>query len=116
MWTPANKRQLLGFSQTGDLGPYTVYTSVRRQPVWFYKSPPQKPPSDRQIQQRLRFAAAAEAWQQMGHSQRRTWSAAARKAGLYLSGYNLWIYYQITRNAAIIRTIEHQTSTTLLPQ
>ncbi len=115
MWIPTNKRQLLGFSQTGDLGPFTVYTSVARSPVWFQKSPPQKPPSRLQIRQRLRFTLAAEAWRNLPATTRQTWKAAAAAAGLYLSGYNLWIFWQIRRDDSIIRTIEHQSKLSLIP-
>ncbi len=115
MWIPANKRQLLGFSQTGDLGAFTIYTATNRSPVWFQKSPPQKPPSALQVRQRLRFTQAAAAWQRLPPRTRHDWNRATRLAGLYVSGYNLWVFWQITHDDSIIRTVQHQSGVQLFP-
>jgi len=53
---------LMGMNPTGDLGPFTIYTSRRAGTVWFNKAPPTSPPTVWQIQQRNAFRLAAEAW------------------------------------------------------
>lgn len=116
MHIPARARVLMGLSQTGDLGPFTIYTDARRRPVWFLKSPPAKPPSPRQVLQRNAFRMAAKAWQQIGAQVRAEWNAAARHANLYLNGYTLWVHYQTRRDRRAIQTIERLTGRTLLPR
>jgi len=115
MWTPPHARPLLGLSQTGDLGPFTIYTSKRRKPVWFTKSPPTKPPSRLQSHQRNLFRMAAKAWQQQSPSTRAKWMLAARRAKLYVNGYTLFVYYQLKRDRPAIATIERLTNLQLLP-
>lgn len=107
--------KLLGFNATGDLGPFTAYTSTRHGTVWFYKSPPLKPPSRFQIRQRDRFRLAAEGWRSLTDEERSRWDLACRLAGLYLSGYNLWIFWQLVQSRPHMRTIERQSGVTLLP-
>jgi len=114
MWIPTRARPLLGFRQTGDLGPFTIYTSRRRKPVWFLKSPPMKPPSPMQRHQRSRFTMAARAWQQLSPGIRKRWSLAAARARLYLSGYNLWLHYQLAPDRRALRTIELQSRIQLI--
>ena len=114
MWTPEHARGLLGLSQTGDLGPFTIYTSQRRKPVWFTKSPPQKPPSPNQVFQRSRFTTAAAAWQAMTQAARAAWALAARRAGLYVTGYNLWVWWQLKRDRTTLATIERNSGVTLI--
>jgi len=106
---------LLGLRPTGDLADLTCYTSKRGRIVWFPKSPPQKPPSMAQIHQRNKFRAAAQAWRTLEPQIRANWLAAAKKASLFATGYDLWIFWQLKRDTAAIRTIERQTHLQLLP-
>ncbi len=106
--------KLLGFNPTGDLGPLTAYTSRRHGNVWFQKSPPQKPPSIHQVRQRDRFRFAARAWRNLDEKIRQNWQTAARLCHLTVHGYSLFLYWQLTRNRAAIRTIERQSHVTLL--
>ena len=114
MKTPKPIMALLGLNPSGDLGDYTVYTSRRKGIVWFVKAPPKCPPTYLQRRQRNAFTLAALCWRRVSSEARRTWSAAARLAGLKCSGYNLFVFFQLTRDRAAIRTIEHQTGKQLL--
>ena len=114
MQVPHRTRTLLGLNLTGDIGPFTVYTSRRAGTVWFLKSPPKKPPNVNQVRQRNRFRLAARAWQALQKGTRHDWNTAARRAHLRCSAYNLWIHWQTRRLPAYIRTIERQTGITLL--
>ena len=42
-------------------------------------------------------------------------AGAARAAGLSITGYNLFVWYQYSQDLATIQTIEHQTGINLLP-
>ena len=106
---------LLGLRPTGDLGPLTAYTSMRGRVVWFLKAPPTTPPTPWQVRQRNAFRLAARAWTLLTPTARKQWLLAAERGRLMLTGYNLWIFWCLKRDAAIIRTIQRHTDTTLIP-
>ena len=105
---------LMGMNPTGDLGPFTIYTSRRAGTVWFTKAPPLSPPSVFQIRQRNAFRLAAEAWRALTPTRRAAWHQAARRARLYLHGYNLWVWWQTIRDRRTLATIERLSNTPLL--
>jgi hypothetical protein len=111
----SNIFRLMGLSPTGDLGHYTFYTTKRRVVVVYDKAPPLRPATYRQIVRRNRWRRAAEAWQLMTTEQRTNWHRAARRAGLMVHGYNLFLFYFTTQRANYIETIERQTRIKLLP-
>jgi hypothetical protein len=114
MQIPRGTLTLLGFNATGDLGPLTAYTSRRAGTVWFPKAPPLKPPSIPQIRMRDRMRLAAQAWKALSNEARQRWHDACRRAHLYIHGYNLWVWYQITRSRSGLSTIERQSGLSLL--
>lgn len=114
MFVSPKGRAFLGFNPTGDLGPFTIYTSRRAGTVWFIKAPPLKPPSIRQIRQRDRFKLAAEAWRALPATKRATWNKAVKLTRLYLGGYQLFLHWQLKRDRSTIVTIERQSGLTLL--
>lgn len=105
---------LLGFNPSGDLGPLTAYHSRRAGTVWFAKAPPTTPPTDFQRRQRDRFRLAAQAWKALTNEQRTLWHTACRRAGLYVHGYNLWVWWQLVRSRAELSTIERLSGCTLI--
>lgn len=109
-----NLLPLLGLHPTGDLGPFTIYTSKRKGVVWFPRAPPKTPPTYLQRRQRNAFRLAAKAWRATPLSGRIAWSLAAAAARLRISGFNLFVHYQTKRDTATIRTIEHITGIPLL--
>ncbi len=105
---------LMGMNPTGDLGPFTIYTSRRAGTVWFVKAPPLSPPSVLQIRQRNAFRLAAEAWRALLPTRRAAWSQAARRAHLIVHGYTLWVWWQTKRDRQALATIERLSRTPLL--
>lgn len=104
-----------GWNPTGDWGPFTIYTSKRRRPVFFLKAPPKEPPTDRQTYRRDAFRLVARLWAKVSAAQKRLWEQASIDAHLSVTGYNLYVYYQLTKDRNTIRTIEQQTNLVLLP-
>jgi len=105
----------LGFVVWGDLGPVTIYRNKRGKIVFFAKTWPHKPPSPAQLAQREKFTQAATAWQALTSVTRAEWEEATRRASLCMNGYDLFVHWSLTADDQAIRTLEHQTSTTLLP-
>jgi len=103
----------LGFVIWGDLGPTTIYRNKRGLVVFFDKTWPHKPPSPKQILQRARIIAA-QAWQTLVAAERAEWEKATRRASLCCHGYDLFVHWYMTADSTAIRTLEHQTGTTLL--
>lgn len=105
----------LGIQPTGDLGPLTGYTTQRGRGVWYLKAPPKTPATGWQRQQRNRFRMIALLWRQLQPAQRSDWLRAAKAAGLTITGYNLFVWYQYSLDHDAIRTVERQSQITLLP-
>lgn len=105
----------LGMRPTGDLGPLTIYTNRRGRMTAFPKSPPLVPASLAQRAQRNRFRAIGTLWQTTTMEERHAWQAIADRASLYCTGFNLYLFYHVTRNESAIRTLERQTGITVLP-
>lgn len=113
---PKNKLlNYLGWQPTGDLGPLTGYTTQRGKGVWYLKAPPKTPATPWQARVRKRFALIATLWRKLQPEQRADWLRAATKAGLSITGYNLFVWYQWSQDHQAIHTIEHQSGITLLP-
>jgi len=112
--TKTKSLTLIGLRPTGDLGPLTGYTSKHGKPVWYLKSPPKEPPTDVQRHCRNAFRLAAIAWTQLTPERRQTWTKTQDAAHLNITGYNLFIFWQLTHDRKTIETIERQTNLTLL--
>lgn len=106
----------LGFNPTGDLGGFTCWTNMAGRVIWIDKAPPLNPPSTLQSQMRNLFRMYATAWRALPAERRAAWLRAAKAAHLYVTGYNLWVWYQRTLDVPTIRTIERQTGETLLDE
>lgn len=106
--------RFLGFGPTGDLGALTIYTDKRGNIVAFPKSPPLLPPTYWQVAQRNRFRLAGQAWQTITATTREQWNTAAKRLNAAVTGYNLFLYWQLTDDMPAIRTIERQTHTRLI--
>lgn len=106
--------RFMGWTVQGDLGPWTFYTSRRRQIVFYAKAPPLSPASIDQTHFRNLFRTAARAWHAQQKPTRNNWTQAAKKAGLRITGYNLWTYYQVTRDRKTIQTVERATNIQLV--
>jgi len=96
---------LLGLRPTGDLGPLTFYTTRHRRVVAFPRAPPLTPPSPRQTFQRNSFRAVAWAWTRLTPQRRKDWLDLAKTNHLRITGYNLYVYYQLTGDLKTIKTL-----------
>lgn len=104
---------MLGFSCTGDLGPWTLYTSDRHQIVYYPRMPALNPPSPKQLTQRASITAAAASWRALSNADRTAYETASRRASLKITGYNLWVYLKLTDRRDVVDTIARQTGVTL---
>lgn len=109
-----NLLPLMGLNPSGDLGPFTIFRTRRLHIVWYLKAPPEKSASYLQRRHRNAWRAAAEVWKALTQLERTAWNTAARLARLSISGYNLFLSYQLTKDASIIRTIERHSGISLL--
>lgn len=105
---------LMGLNPAGDIGPFTVFRTKRLGVVWFPRAPPKMKPSFLQRRHRNRWSFAARVWRTMPILDREKWMTAARLLNLAITGYNLFIYYQVTKDAGPIRTIQRRTGIQLL--
>jgi len=106
---------MLGFRPTGDLGPFTFYTSQRNATVFFPKAPPLNPPSYLQIVQRNRFRIAAAQWQALPELERENWEKVTKTAKLTINGYNLFVWYLLRHGEDTIKKFSARYSIKLLP-
>lgn len=104
----------MGINIQGDFGPWTCYKSKKGKFVIFLKSPPGKPPSELQKKDRQLFRMAALAWRGLTEDVREAWELATKRLSLRLTGYNLFVWYYIKKDRAVIATIEHQSGLTLI--
>lgn len=115
MKIPRATLKLIGMNPTGDLGGLTAYSSPRAGTVWFTKSPPLTPATEWQLIQRNRFRLVAAAWRALSKDQRNDWNLACRRARLLLHGYQLWVWWQHTRDRQALATIERISALSLAP-
>lgn len=106
---------MLGTHVTGDFGPYTFYTSRRSGVVWFPRSPALKPATPLQLHWRNKFRLAAEIWRRLPTAERNNWLAAAKRANLAITNYNLFTYYVLTEDDDTIHTVERHAHLKLIP-
>lgn len=114
MLTSIERFAFIGFRPTGDVAGYTAYTNRKGRVVWFIKSPPKTPFTRLQLRHMRAFEFAARAWSHQTQETRNDWNRAARRAHLYLSGYSLWMHWQLKRDRPAIATIERQSGIQLL--
>lgn len=105
---------LLGFYPSGDVGPYTCYTTKKGKVVFFVQTTPTGVPSLLQRQNRSRFHAAAWLWANEPSATRQLWRLAATRAGLSITGYNLFTYFVHTKDVDAIKTVERISGIELL--
>ena len=94
--SPEDRKKALFWSQTnvgiaGDVGPFTVWTTQRGKVVWIKRAPPDKPASDRQRQQRLRFRLAWMNWKAEPEEVKEKWRAIISHTQICMSAHNLYM-------------------------
>jgi len=106
---------ILGTNVQGDLGPLTMYTGTPGRVIYFLRAPPKEPPSPRQLHVLAKWVAAANLWWSLEDQQRETWLLIARRAGLRITGYNLFVWWAVVQDNGPIQTLELQTGLSVLP-
>lgn len=99
----------------GDFADLTMYRRYDGRLVLFPKTWPDKPPTQKQLDDRAAFSAAVAAWHALTPAEQEQWTLAARRGSLCMSGYNLFLHWQLTPDEPALRTLERQTQTSLLP-
>lgn len=103
----------MGTTVSGDLGDYTIYTDRYGRKVAYPRSPPTKPPSESQVIQRARFAAAIADWIALAEDTRFDWERASLRSSICMTGHNLYIHFALVRHDRVRQTLERQTGLTL---
>lgn len=99
----------MGVLTNGDFGPYTFYTSKRKNLVIFLKTWPKDPATYHQKLNRDRWRHAAVRWRGLDNSTRAKWKLLARRANLTISGYNLFLHYVTGKGTAAVETCQRVT-------
>lgn len=113
---PAEK--LLTFLGTviyGDIGPLTIYRNKRGKLVAFQKTFPKHVPTPFQVTQRQLFIDAAQAWRALSPTQKAEWETATQRGSLPMTGYNLFVHWQLEHDDEAIQAVQRQTNTHLIP-
>ncbi len=100
--------KLIGFRPTGDVGKFTLYTNRKGALVCFLKTWPAKPLTSRQRANCRQFTAIASVWRSMSPELRSRWSQAAKRAGLTITPYNLFVYSQMQPDSSTLLTVQRQ--------
>gem|GEM_PF-6714551 len=87
----ANFWAQLNFGVAGDVGPFTCWTTKRGKAVFIRRAPPDKPPSEKQKQQRLRFRMAYQHWKAEPEEVKQKWRALVNFGGWCLSAHNMYM-------------------------
>lgn len=109
---PTRIFSFLGTTIQGDLGGLTTYVNKRGKQVWFPRASPLNPPSAEQQQMRSWLSLCAQTWRAMSQEQRDGWNSISAGARLRFTGYNLFVWYQRTRDATSVRILARQAGTT----
>lgn len=80
----------------GDVGPFTCWTTKNGKTVFIRRAPPDKPPSEAQKKQRLRFRLAFQNWKLIPEKEKESWRKIVEDNRLCLSAHNLFISLSMT--------------------
>lgn len=105
--------QILAMGLSGDIGGYTIYTDRFGRKVIYPKSPPEKPPTQRQLTAQQRFRSAQKAWSDLTTEKKENLEEVCKKANASMTGQNLYIHTAMTNDQTAIATLEKQTGITL---
>jgi len=105
----------LGFTVSGDVGPYTCYTDRFGKKVFYPKSPPKSPPSDLQLHSRMRFTSAQAQYMALSETDKAAWELLVQRANLCLTGQNLFIHVAMMHTYNMLLTLIGQTDVSVDP-
>jgi hypothetical protein len=82
--------------------------------VFYLRAPPLEPPSEWQTYQRNKFRLIGYLWRTLTPSQRGLWEQASKLANLRITGYNLYVYFQLSQDPESIATVSRISGIDLL--
>lgn len=94
----------LNFGVAGDVGPFTCWTTKRGKTVFIRRAPPDKPPSEIQLQQRLRFRKSFQQWKAEPEEIKAKWKALVSYGGWCLSAHNLYMSLAMNPEPELFKT------------
>ena len=104
---------LIGTWVSGDVGGLTIYTDRFGRKVAFAKAPPDKPPTQNQIDQRERFRLAQASWSALSDAEKKSLEDVVKATSLCLTGQNLWIHGRLKDGQRLFDTLTSQTGISL---
>lgn len=99
---------LLGLWISGDIGEYSIYTDRYGRKVWYYYTPPAKPPTPAQVRCRARFAEAHRTWKALSDDQKKALEDCSRKLSLTITGKNIWMSAAMRGRESQYLTLQRQ--------
>lgn len=105
----------LGFTVSGDVGPFTVYTDRFGKKVFYPRSPPKSPATDLQLAVRTRFMSAQDQYMQLSPADKQLWERLVQRSNLCMTGQNLLIHVAMMHTFAMLNTLIQQTGITVDP-
>lgn len=105
----------LGFTVSGDVGPFTVYTDRFGKKVFYPKAPPDSPATDLQLAVRGRFIIAQAKYMELSPADKALWEQLVQRSNLCLTGQNLYIHVAMMHTFAMLDTLMQQTGITVDP-
>lgn len=106
---------MLGLSISGDIGEYSCYTDRYGRKVFYYYTPPAKPPSPAQARCRARFAYAHALWKQLTDGEKKALEDCSRKMSLPITGKNIYMSASLKGKESQYQTLERQSGIPLPP-
>ena len=90
---------------SGDVSDWTCWTTRRGKITVMPRSPPKKPPSQRQIRERKRFSDAIAAWRQLPDDEKEKWYLLCLRAGLCMRATSLWVALSLRPDPEALNTL-----------
>lgn len=104
---------LLGFRITGDVGPFTCYTSQRNRPVVYPRAPALNPATRYQARVRQLFHTAAAEWRTLTPAQKAEWEKATKLLRMKITGWNFWLHTVSEDGSGYVEYARKRTGLTL---
>jgi hypothetical protein len=105
---------IIGLIVSGDVDGVTIYTDRHNRKVVFPKAPPKEPPTQMQVDVRNRFKAAQAEYMGLTAPQKHDYELLTKRAGLCLTGQNIFIHVAMKRTQGTLDTLQHQTGITVV--
>jgi hypothetical protein len=99
---------MFGFVQWGDFADLTMYRNRKGKVVVFNKTWPEILPQEAIAAQKAKFKTASLAWQALSAVTRAKWEAVTKRLSLSMTGYNLWMSWQLKPDPAAMATLQRQ--------